>query len=232
MKRVFLFSLSIGGLCGILVISSCVLEEDDLSSQNCSSQCTVVSGKFVTHDGTKPIPNVPVTLYWKNLQIEAGGVIRTKATGTTNSNGDFLLNFAMRDDELKQGYFALKFDIQDPNFWTIGDKEFPIQKLRRDTMVFSSYLIPVKAYLDLQITNPNDIKPTDYFYSSFRFRYGEYTNHGYSVSLSTIPGKPLEIAANQKVFVETIRRKLGIVSTTYDTLLLQKGERKVYSITF
>ncbi len=231
MKRVFLFSLSIGGLCGILVISSCVLEEDDLSSQNCSSQCTVVSGKFVTHDGTKPIPNVPVTLYWKNLQIEAGGVIRTKATGTTNSNGDFLLNFAMRDDELKQGYFALKYDIQDPNFWTIGDKEFPIQKLRRDTMVFSSYLIPVKAYLDLQITNPNDIKPTDYFYSSFRFRYGEYT-FGTGVIWKSIPEQPFEIAGNQKVFVETTRRKLGIVSTTYDTLLLQKGERKVYSVTF
>jgi hypothetical protein len=231
MRRIFLFLLCIGAICGLLTISSCVREEDDLSSQNCTSQCTIVSGKFVTHDGTQPIPNVPVTLYWKNLQIGAGGVIRTKAIGTTNSNGDFLLKFAMREDELKQGYFAMKYDIRDPNYWTIGEKEFPIQKIRRDTMVFSSYLIPVKAYLDLQIANSNDIKPTDYFYSSFRFRFGEYMN-GTSVNWTYIPEKPLEIAANQKVFVETNRIKSGVVSTTYDTLLLQKGERKVYSVTF
>ncbi|MBI3219771.1 MAG: hypothetical protein HYZ44_09685 [Bacteroidetes bacterium] len=231
MRRIFLFSLSIGGLCGLLTISSCVREEDDLSSQNCSSQCTVVSGKFVTHDGTQPIPNVPVTLYWRNILMEAGGVVRKKATGITNSNGDFMFKFSMRDDELAEGYFTVKYDIRDTNYWTIGDKEFPIQKLRRDTMVFSSYLIPVKAYLDLQITNPNDIKPTDYFYTSFRFRYGEYA-FGTGVIWKSIPEQPLEIAGNQKVFVATSRIKSGVASTTYDTLLLQKGERKVYSVTF
>lgn len=220
-----------GGLLGLLAISSCVREEDDLVSQNCSSLCTVVSGKFVTYDGTQPIPNVPVTLYWRNILMEAGGVIRKKATSTTNSNGDFMLKFSMRDDELMEGYFTVKYEIRDPNYLMIGEKEFSIQKLRRDTMVFSSYLIPVKAYLDLDITNPSDIKPTDYFSTSFRFRYGEYT-FGTGVIWKSITDRPLEIAANQKIFVETNRMKSGVASTTYDTLILQKGERKVYSVTF
>ena len=99
-------------------------------------------------------------------------------------------------------------------------------------MVFSSYLIPVKAYLELQITNPNDIKPTDYFYTLFRFRYGETTSFGTGVNWSYIPEQPLEIAGNQKVFVQTNRMKSGVASTKYDTLILQKGERKVYSVTF
>ncbi len=136
----------------------------------------------------------------------------------------------MRDDELEQGYFYLKYDIRDPNYWTLQDKEFPLQKLRRDTLVYSTYLIPNKAFLDLQITNPNDIKQDDHFYTFFLFRYGESTN-GKGVYWKDAP-KSSEIPSNQKVFVETTRRKLGVFSTTYDTLLLQKGERKVYSVTF
>jgi hypothetical protein len=233
MVKVFFYVLSVGLLISILTISSCVKEEDDLISQNCSSSCTIVSGKFTTQGGSRGLSGIPLTLYWKNGIIEGGGTIRKKVTAKTDANGDFRISFSMRDDELKQGYFDIDFEINEANYLVFGGKSFSLPALRRDTMIVTNYLIPYKAYLDLKISNPKDINSTDHFYSQIRFSYGNYSQGiGDWIDWSNLILSPVTIGADKEVIIESNKLKNGVRTTKYDTLKLAKDEKRIYSVTF
>src|SRR5258706_17935 len=91
---------------------SCIKRENDLISQACSSNCTVVSGQFITNGGKSPLANMPLTLYWRIVQPELGGGInREKATTKTDANGNFRMAFLTRDDELNNGNFLINLTI-------------------------------------------------------------------------------------------------------------------------
>jgi hypothetical protein len=234
MKRNIAIILSASSVLFLLVFPGCHREENDLISQNCKNNCTVVSGQFLTNGGVSPLANVPITLFWGYTVMEGGSVEREKAVTRTDVNGNFRLSFSMRDDELENGGFYFKFNVDEQKYYTQNSSRLYLPVLKQDTLVYDTYIIPAKAFLDLSITNPDSLTATQGITSNFDSRYGNALT-GIAIIFWNdfpFPSNKLVVPANQPIFVQTNKYKHGVQSTTYDTLSLMAGETRQYSVTF
>ncbi|MBS1506310.1 MAG: hypothetical protein JSS79_06680 [Bacteroidetes bacterium] len=237
MKRILLIGLSFFFVALLSVLDSCIRQENDLGSQNCSSHCTTVSGKFLTDGGNSALANLNLTLScFIGPSGSPGGTLREKATARTDASGNFNFTFAIKEDEL-QAYYQITMSIDKTKYYLCSSNadntKIGLPPLKRDTTVYDQYIIPAKAFLDLTITNPGAIASSngDYLGSTFISKFGNSVC-GPAISWSELPGNPIEIQANQPVFMETVKVKAGNRIVTYDTLNLAPGQHKAITITF
>lgn len=222
------------------ILYSCIKKDDDLASQDCPANCTVITGRFVTDAGQTGIGGIPLTVEWVQRAGIIGGQIRRKATTSTKANGSYELRFLLRDDELLDGYFRITYSADSKRFITEKNSvAYSSYELTRDTVVVSNWLLPRKAFLRLELPGSAPTVPNDYFASTVSFINGSFTSIGqvgnYGIVCTwagTTKVFDIEVAANQRVVIENRRVKNGIRVIDTDTLQLTPGSRSTYRTAF
>lgn len=187
-----------------LLITSCDKREDD-SDNVCISNCTTLSGKFVSFNN-EPVAHVKVSLKYRISGGElGGGSTRLIVDTQTDQNGNFTKSFFIKDNELgndANGYFQV--DIDDSNIDsneyirtnnlignTTTDIGFAIYAItNRDTIIDQTFYIPKKAWIKVNLNNFIPVHEDDYFEVQTLYPFGPqiginpFLNSPYSTGFS------------------------------------------------
>jgi hypothetical protein len=231
MKSAFLFILL------LFLVTSCFRVEDDIISKNCPGSCTIITGKITTGNGSVPFKKLSLSLECRPNPRQFGGLIRRKATARTDAQGFYTLKFLVRDDEIAEGHYQVngEFDTDVYLNFNKEDKLFSFYNLKRDTTIEMNYWLPKKAFIEMKLANPEDIKSGDTFYSVMGSKLGVDGAQYYSnyVNWTNPPtSSVLEVAAEQPIFVEHWKLKNNVRITERDTLQLKAGEKVIYTTRF
>lgn len=148
----------------MFIFVSCSKTEDDTNDE-CTGNCTILKGNFVTLNN-EPVSNVKVSMKYiksNELAFYSRKLVDTK----TDINGNFNRNFFIKDNELGNtgGYFDIEIDDSniDVNKYirinnligntttNIGFSVFSITN--RDTIIDKTFYIPKKAYIKVNLNN-------------------------------------------------------------------------------
>lgn len=214
-------------------------KEDDLISQSCETDCTEITGKLMTDNGTTPIVDHKITVVWENTnQGTIGGTIRTKATTRTDDTGEFNLKFFIRDDELQNGFHRIYHDVLNDDEYLRADLNgISVIPSVRDTTFVRNHNALKKAFINLSLLNLDEIEGNDRLWTNFKYMSPSGFTQPIDASVRGWTAESeanhlIEIAGNQPVIVE-IDRKINNVSTTEtDTLFVSSGTTIDYSVDF
>ena len=184
-----------------LFFVSCSKTEDD-TNDNCTNNCTILKGKFVSLNN-EPVPDIKVTLRYiksNELAFYSRKLVEIKS----DQNGNFNKNFFIKDNELgtTAGYF--KVDIDDSNIDVnkyirannlIGNSTtefgYAIYSItNRDTIIDNTFYIPKKAYIKVNLNNFVPLQTDDYFEVQTFYPFGPkigvntFLNSEYSTGFS------------------------------------------------
>jgi hypothetical protein len=218
-----------------LLLSSCHTQTDDFISKNCPGSCTVIKGTLTTDGRTKPLAGVKLEVQWHEGDIFSS-IRRRKAITTTDANGNYELRFLLRDDELpntylRNGSFTVKAHINLENYLNCsgGNVLLRTYDLKRDTTITFDYLLPQKAFVEIQANNLQAKQQDDFMWTEFLSDAPCTT----VVSWYTSDTKRVTaVAANQLVVIRTTKRKAGVETVTEETVTLAPGKTFNYEITF
>lgn len=207
----------------------------------CNGSCTVITGRFSTDDGRTGLAGVPLELKWVNFTGISHADIHRKTATSTDAKGNYTLRFHISDEELADGVFEITYRVDSKQY--IVDRDnlgYADSRLKRDTIIVSNWLLPRKAYLHFDVTNPAQV--TSYFSADCSFRHGGLGNGGqfnydiattiYSAGYPALAAADVEIAPNQPVEVMTTRLRNGQYVRERDTIQLAPGARAVRQITY
>ena len=186
----------------LFIVTSCSKTEDDTSNE-CTSNCTVLKGKFVTLNN-EPVSKIKVSM--KYVQSNELAYLARKIINTeSDQNGNFNKNFFIKDNELgnsASGYFEV--DIDDSNIDvnkyirtnnlignTTTDIGFAIFSIiSRDTIIDKTFYIPKKTYIKVNLNNFAPVQSDDYFEVQTLYPFGPkigvntFLNSEYSTGFS------------------------------------------------
>ncbi|MCA8829388.1 hypothetical protein [Hymenobacter pini] len=219
-----------------ILATGCTKKEE---LETCMGSCTTVVGRLITANGQQPLANTPVEVRWHYGQAYQPKST-LKAQATTDANGNYRLSFFIKDEELTDGYFSVRYTPNKSQYYTIGEDSQVLNNARRDTtFTLPAYLIPRKAYVRLVITNPADVARYA-FMSDFNTTYGLSTTFsrkiqggGPVVFWDGLPiENPLPIAGDQPILVKGYKKKNSLTEYTTDSLFIPAGSTYTYSVTF
>jgi hypothetical protein len=220
----------------IISIVSCSKTEDDTNDE-CSGNCTILKGNFVTLNN-EPVPNVKVSM--KYIKSNELAFYSRKLVDTeSDQNGNFNRNFFIKDNEIGNtgGYFDI--DIDDSNIDvnkyirtnnlignTTTDIGFSIFSItNRDTIIDKTFYIPKKAYIKVNLNNFAPLQSDDYFEVQTLYPFGpkigvnallnsEYSTgfSGYGNWRATSNNNLLNVfvAEGENNIIRILRRKNGV----------------------
>ena len=230
--------LSFGIIIGVLFFIRCSKEENDLISQNCETNCTEIVGKIMTDNGTVPISNLKLTVKWDNIPYLGSGIIRTKATTRTDSQGNFYLKFLIRDDELEDGGFRLIYGPLDKNKYLRTDLNgISLFQITRDTTLILNHNVPKKAFLNLSLLNLDQVQQGNSFTTEFSYP----RPFGYSQNIDgqvrgwnseSEKNSLIEIAGNHPIELKIYRTENGVQTTEIENIFFNAGTTTDYIIDF
>lgn len=222
-----------------VLFTSCEKTEDD-TNENCTSSCTTLKGKFVSLNNV-PVPNVKVTMKYRISGGGFGGGSTRKLVNTqSDQNGDFNKNFFIKDTELGNtapGYFQVEIDdsaldvnqyIRTNNLTGGGysDIGFAIYSIStRDTIIDTTFYIPKKAFIKVNLNNFVPVQADDYFEVQTLYPFGakigfnSFLNSEYgtgfsgygnwrATSLNTLVN--VFVAEGENNMVRIVKRKNGV----------------------
>ena len=219
----------------LLLTTGCLNKEEDITGPLCQAGCTVIQGQVTTGTGTVPLQGATLTLEWENTRYLAGGTIRKKAVSTTDMNGNYRLAFQVRDDEVQEGFYKLDIKADTSRYFLCASAtpDFDFSHLQRDTTIEVDYFVPRKAFVELRLSNREQVKDSDYFATTVWSMVGEKSCGYVATWKSGYPAiRVAEVGAEQPVVVDTRKTKDGVQSVTVDTLYLSVGQRVVRNIEF
>lgn len=219
-----------------VVCGSC--QKNDVVPAPCSGgHCTTTSGRFTTDDRTAPVAGLPLRLSWVKRISSFYADVRPIAETTTDAQGNYTLRFLLQDDELTHGYFQVSYVADKQKYIVDRDNVGAFwSKLTRDTTIVSNWLLPRKAFIHPEITNPTEIKGS--YWAQYSFANGPYGYRGkftYSTVFTFDGGLPtadIAVAANQPVDLQTDRMKDGKRIITHDTVRVAPGATYVHRVTY
>lgn len=186
----------------LLIVTSCSKTEDDTNNE-CTSNCTVFKGKFVTLNN-EPVSKIKVSM--KYVQSNELAYLARKIVNTeSDQNGIFNKNFFIKDNELgnfANGYFEVEIDdsnidinkyiktnnLISGNSTDIGFAIYSI--INRDTVIDKTFYIPKKAYIKVNLNNFVAQQAGDLFEVQTLYPFGEkigvntFLNSEYSTGFS------------------------------------------------
>jgi hypothetical protein len=217
-----------------LLLSSCHTQTDDFISKNCPGSCTVIKGTLTTDGRTKPLAGVKLEVQWSEGDMFSS-IRRRKAITTTDANGKYELRFLLRDDELPSTYpdngsFTVKAHINPEKYLTCSGNNILLETydLKRDTTITFDYLLPQKAFVEIQANNLQAKQQDDYLWSEFLFDPCSLVVSLYNSDTKHV----VAVAANQPVIIRTTKRKSGVETVTEEVITLAPGKTFNYEITF
>jgi hypothetical protein len=226
-----------------LLFTSCEKTEDD-TDNNCTSNCTTLSGKFISL-GNQPVPNIKVSLKYRISGGELGGGSTRKIVDTkSGQDGNFYKDFFIKDSELgyvASGYFQVEIDDSNidldqyirtnnligGNSADIGFAIFSI--INRDTIIDKTFYIPKKAYIKVNLNNFIPQQADDNFEVQTLYPFGEkigtntFLDSEYATGFSGYGNWKAEninntlhvfVAEGEKNIIRIFRRKNGV--NTYE----------------
>ena len=224
---------------GLALLGTSCTEKEELL-ETCSSSCTTVTGRLVTANGSAPIAGATVTLKWHYGQgMNLGSKAKTRTT--TDANGKYQVSFYINDNELAEGFFSVKYDVDKSRYYTIGEPGVAFPHLKRDTLVtVPNYIIPRKAFVRLAVTNPQQIPSGGVFMSDFNTCYGTNNTFGPSiqgggavVNWQNLPSEnPLPVAGDQPIIIRSYKTQNGVTTQSSDTLAIPAVTTKTYTATY
>lgn len=224
-------------LVALSTLSSCLTHEDDIGPL-CQRDCATIKGRITTGDGTRPLVDARIQVNWVNTAYLQGGTIRRKALAKSIRDGYYELRFDIREDEMEEGYFEVMYTPPNASYLSCGGDTFgfAIFDMEQNSVTEMDYFIPKKAYVEVSLTNEDQIGPTDYFASSISYSKGTNGQQRCGTIIiwsSGIPLEPIkEVAAEQAVIIETTKIIADVRTVSYDTLYLSEGEKQYFNATF
>jgi hypothetical protein len=241
-----------------LILTGCEKTEDN-TNNDCTSNCTTLSGKFVTLNNV-PVPNIKVSINYEIWGGElAGGYTRKIVSTQSDQNGNFYKNFFIKDNELgntADGSFQVNIDdsnidankyIRTHNFinnWAeIGFSIYSITS--RDTIIDRTYYIPKKAYIKVNLNNFIPKQADDYFEVQTFYPFGtkigknDFLNSEYSTGFSGYGNwRAINLNNRLNVFVaegennviRIFRRKNGV--NTFEDFPMKILENNLIELTY
>ncbi len=188
----------------ILIFTSCEKTEDN-TNDNCTSNCTTLKGKFVSLNNV-PVANIKVSMKYRISGGGFGGGSTRKLVNTqSDQNGNYNKNFFIQDNELGNsapGYFEVEIDdsnidvnryirtnnLTGGSYSDIGFAIFSITN--RDTIIDSTFYIPKKAFIKVNLNNFVPLQADDYFEVQTLYPFGPkvgvntFLNSEYSTGFS------------------------------------------------
>ena len=229
--RIILFTLPI-----LIAINSCIREENDLSSRNCTTTCTTITGTVTSDDGT-PLAGVRITANYEGLQ-RLIFIARRKGDVITNSAGEFRMDFEIRDDETTTGNFLLRVLVGDEYYSCSyeDDPEIFLHNLQRGNNNRQDIYIPYQSQITLKpvgtdkMTHGENLSVTIYPENNANMEMcgaSKNWNGSHRVDVHQV-----EVPANNNLVLETTVYKQSVSTTTYDTVKIQRGETIEYKAVF
>ena len=231
-------------LLGLFALQSCVKDDTDLT---CMADCTTIRGQLVTAKG-EPLKNIPVALNY-HVSYGVGATLRKIKETKTDQNGNYSMQFYIKDDELganAEGLFELMLDYGnlDPEVYMDTSPYYmhAIYSIpKRDTTMTMDFYNPKKAFITVNLSGFNPIQPEDYLkmesFIPFGLKIGqndiwdsEYAI-GYGTSFkASSPDTKLDrvIVAESDYSIISIRRwKNGVGLMDQDTILFIPENNKI-----
>ena len=225
-------------LLSVVALLATGCEKEKLES--CPGHCTAITGRLVTAGGSQGLSGATVTAVWDRNRGIFGGSSQDKARAVTDAAGNYQLTFFVKDEELKTGFFEVVFAVDPKRYFTIGDESIAFFTLKRDTTYQASpYLIPYKATVNLTVPNPDQI--TGYYAIDFNSPHGytlipSLTTGGgthVSVAKQSAPySTTIEVAANQRLYLQTTKALNGTYLRTLDSLVIPAGTTRTITVTY
>lgn len=175
MKRFFLL------LVLIILNQSCNKTDDDTENV-CSTNCTILKGRFVTKNNI-PLKNIKLRLDYRVSNAPFSANTRIIKETKTDEDGFYNMEFYLEDSEIGEngeGFFALLIDesnLNPDNYIRrdeiyIGDAIYSLPT--RDTIIDKSFYIPTKEFITVNLNNFVPIEDNDHFEVRTRFPSGIY----------------------------------------------------------
>jgi|GEM_PF-2113628 len=236
MKRFFYLSIAAS-----LTLLTTACEKTEIL-ETCTDHCTTITGRLVTADGKVPLAGANVRVKWIHNDGTGYDKPRTKAAVTTDANGQYRLNFYIKDDELTQGYFNVIHGVNQEKYYVIDESVFAFHELTRDTIIqIADCVIPRKAYVRLSLTNPTQLSADNaYFASSFSSLYGPVRDFTAPIQgggpvfewrAGSAP-QTVPVAGDQLLIVNHIRARGSVSLRSTDSLVIPAGTTRDYPVTY
>ena len=132
------------GILSMLLLTGCIVEEDDYISKYCPGSCTEVSGRVLQASNRQPIRGVQVMASWdnrKSFKEGMGGTVRKKAVAYTDESGSYTLRFLLRHDEMQEGEIEIAPQGKNCDQATCRIYTLYWDELKRDTAFTHDFLI-------------------------------------------------------------------------------------------
>jgi hypothetical protein len=247
-KGKYLLSLSL--LFSIITLfENCYRVDDDDINAVCPRDCTTIKGRFVTKDGNVPVSNMRLHFeFFAGNMSGFASFTRKIATTTTDENGNFLISFYARDNEIRDapGWYSsyqLRFDVPDITYLTRPNSDHIGARIdKRDTTVVLNYQLPIlKSFIRIKFVNPEAIGEDESLQCRFRYIAGDTTArfagywHGSELSTSWTPhttDSTFTTASDQYTYLEVAKRKNGEYSRYQDSVLIAPNQLLEYDVTF
>lgn len=219
------------------VLVSCWKDIND-TNKNCAFDCTTISGRIVTENGTVPAGGLNFQLDW-TVMGELGGTYRNIKKFKTDNNGYFDFNFHASDLELiHRGGYTIKYLDSDENYVDLKDNSYDypvigVVDLRiRDTIINKTLWLPKHSSIKIKILNSN-IKT----YCNVYYKYGEISSNRYrnyrsggSISSTEQLEKILNAAGNQLNYLQITREINNKLVSTDDSIYVPIRDTITYTI--
>ena len=218
-----------------LLATGCLKKE---KIESCPGQCTIVSGRLLTSN-QQALANAPVSVNWiLRGGVFGGGEVRTRGRATTDASGNFQFSFYVQDDELRDGYFRVNYEVAKNQYYVLDDGDALLNIKRDTTYQLLPYLIPRKATVKLTVSNPNQIQ--GYFAVDFASAYGRTltTKQGGGGPVFIVPQQSTpytntaEIAGDQKLYMQITRNINGTSTRTLDSLTVPAGTSRDINVRY
>ena len=231
-------------------LHSCSKTDDDTGNE-CTEDCTTLTGRFVT-EGNTPLKGVEVILEYKVSNTLFGGRTRIIKKARTNDNGNYNMVFFLEDHEIgnAHGYFRLLINpsnlnpqrlmLRDNNLYS-GAIMYSLST--RDTIIDKSFYIPTKERITVTLTGFTPVNSDDFFEVRTFFPSGlkirsnltmgreyETGTAGSGKYFATTTNQTFEnvlVALNEWNTVRVLRTKNG-VRTTEDVELLVTENHNIH----
>ncbi len=235
----------------ILLFSSCEKVDDD-TNLNCIENCTHIEGKITTKDNL-PVKNIQLIFRFQK-SIGTNSIYTRKIAKTkTDSNGNYSMDFYLKDEELGDSgpgwlnMFIVQNSINGNLFYVsnicLFEDILPI--LDRNTSLVKNVYLPTKKEIKIKLKNFVKLQEGDYFevqlYVPSGFEDNEFNGYGnyfryhteainkYRINIAsqtfTIPA-----ALNQTNYVVLVRMKNGVY--TEETIPVSVDENSNTVLTY
>lgn len=219
----------------LFLLVSCWKDIDD-TNNNCTNDCTTISGRIVTEDGTVPASELNFQLDWK-IQSELGGTYRNIKKFKSDKNGFFDISFHVTDQELYwKGGYAIKYLDSDKNYVDLNDHigDYPVVGVVdlsiRDTLINKTVLIPRRSFIRFKMLN-STIQTVCIVY----YKYGDVRNDRSYHSGGRIDSKEqlekvVEAAGNQMNYLNINKFPGDKIISIKDSIYVPPGDTITFNI--